>query len=313
MAFETLADGSQIVREIPPGDFGVTAKYKLCVSQFSTVKIEPDRMSEVRFDLLPGGLVSGTVVDRSGAPVPKTRVAWMASSTDSNAEVGPSAETDAEGRYRLEGVPLGSFRLHVYHLHFKHWIRENLSLRDPSDVLVVDAVLERGTRVSGRVVDEQGTAIPKAMVMGLNEATFAAETDPEGRFTLYGLGEQPVSVSVTARGFGRKFVPAVAPDSSEVLIVLRKGAAVSARLDASPVPATFAVFLSSYEHAAGRDVRVPYRSEKDPKGGFVIRDVDPGIYRVEVDAPGYETLDKPSVTLTPGATETVSIRLKKSP
>lgn len=313
MDFLTLADGAQTLGEVPEGRFHVTVRHEHRVPQYSPVDVPANRLAELRFDLQLGGRLFGRVVDRAGAPVPKTRVNLLQPKTELPANAALVTETDDQGRYQLDGAPLEELILHCFHPRFQHWTGQSFRLRDASDVTEINAVLDRGTRLSGRVVDEGGRPVRNAMVLGLNERSYSAITDAEGRFELFGLGERPLSVSVNARGFGTKLVRGVVPETADLVIPLVKGGGISARLEATPELEAFTLFLCRYETEVGQEIRTPCRAEEAPEGRVLVRDIEPGSYRVEVDAPGYQALDKPEVRVIPGETQAVTIRLKKSP
>lgn len=68
-------------------------------------------ISGIRIVLLDGGAVVGTVVDDRRAPVGGARIAFDAVSVAVGSDA--NAQTDAAGRYRIEGAPTGPFSLRV--------------------------------------------------------------------------------------------------------------------------------------------------------------------------------------------------------
>jgi len=311
--FLTIADGSRTLQGVPVGKYLVIARHARRVPQRASILVAADQTTELRFDLEPGGLVQGRVTDPLGLPLPLALVRLLNSKTLEFIHPDLQVETDEQGRYEMNGVPLAEFGLNCWHPRFKHWNRAGLLLRDASDVLVMDIAMERGGQLSGRVVDEGGVPIKGASVMGLNETSYAAECDAEGRFELFGLGGGPVGLSVQAKGFGTVYVRGVAPETTNLTIRLPKAGQISGRIEATPLPKSFALLLYRYDQEIGREIRLPAKTIHGRDGGFEAKDVGPGTYRLEISAPGYEALDKPTVVVNSGATTAeVTLRLKKS-
>jgi hypothetical protein len=311
--FATLADGSRTLQGVPVGKYLVIVRHARRVPQRTTIRVEADQTTELRFDLLPGGLVHGQVTDPLGLPLPQSLVRVLDSKTQVLVHPDLQAETDAQGRYEMNGVPLQEFGLNCWHPQFKHWNRTGLLLRDASDVLELNIHMERGSQVSGRVVDEGDAPIKGASVMGLNEGTYATQCDAEGRFVLFGLGSSAVGLSVQAKGFGTVYVRGVAPETTDLTIRLPKAGQISGRIDAAPLPKVYTLLLFRYDQEIGREIRLQASTDEGPDGGFRAKDIGPGTYRLEISAPGYEALDKPYVVvLSGGTTENVTLRLKKS-
>jgi protocatechuate 3,4-dioxygenase beta subunit len=108
------------------------------------------------------------------------------------------ATTDAEGAFVLEGLAEGTYAL---------WadgpgasgVTEAVSA-GMEDVLVR---LDEGSPVAGRVRDEDGTAVPRALVTALHAGSgrfLDALTDAEGRFAFGALPRGPWSLVVAADG-----------------------------------------------------------------------------------------------------------------
>jgi hypothetical protein len=82
----------------------------------------------------------GTVTDRSGAIVPGAQVTAKNLGTN----LTRSAETNAEGQYRLEFLPIGSYSVEVTATGFKKFVQKGITL-DVNVNARVDAPLDLGT------------------------------------------------------------------------------------------------------------------------------------------------------------------------
>ncbi|HEV3200147.1 MAG TPA: carboxypeptidase regulatory-like domain-containing protein [Bryobacteraceae bacterium] len=82
----------------------------------------------------------GTVTDRSGAVVPGAQVTARNVATN----LMRSAETNAEGQYRMEFLPIGSYSLEITATGFKKFVQKGITL-DVNVNARVDAPLDLGT------------------------------------------------------------------------------------------------------------------------------------------------------------------------
>ncbi|MEM8713250.1 MAG: carboxypeptidase regulatory-like domain-containing protein, partial [Planctomycetota bacterium] len=123
-----------------------------------------------------GGDVWGTVVDPSGAPVAGVVVAaGKAGFYDEYKRPGHFTETpkphvvitDAEGRYRIDGIAAGPQPLEAWHPDWAIW-RTELDVAEGSQMRQ-DVVLDAGVIVSGTVYKASGEPAPGATILCLAE------------------------------------------------------------------------------------------------------------------------------------------------
>ncbi|MBO9555749.1 S-layer homology domain-containing protein [Cellulomonas sp.] len=146
--------------------------------------------SDVEITLVPSGAFAGTVSSPSG-PVAG---AWVTAVCAWSGNY--SAETDAQGRYRIAGVPREACRLYFsappqYHL-VSGYHGGGLSYLDgtglvaqPGATVVVDEVLAPSAVITGRVVGPDGAPRADVWVVALGtQAWSGASTDADGRYAI---------------------------------------------------------------------------------------------------------------------------------
>ncbi|MFL5357846.1 carboxypeptidase regulatory-like domain-containing protein [Archangium sp.] len=201
----TDAEGRFSVEDLAPGKYDVTARL---------MGLAPGQLRDVeagRTDLLlrlsQGTRLVGTVRDgATGKPVPSF-------SLGVDTRRGPLQREsfvqlsfiDAQGRYSVSGVPPGSYLVQVA-AHGYAPAEATVEVPEGSGPVTADFSLERGARMTGRVV-EDGTELPleraRITVEGLGaegalSVRYDALTDAQGNFTLDGLPSGEVSLFVSA-------------------------------------------------------------------------------------------------------------------
>ncbi|MBK9037161.1 MAG: carboxypeptidase regulatory-like domain-containing protein [Myxococcales bacterium] len=117
----------------------------------------------------------------------------------------PTWTTGADGRFRLTGIPAGSFTLVADATGYATARGPVTTFALGQVVAGVELVLERGVMVAGRVTDQRGTPVAGAIVRFTPaDATGArgvveAATDADGR---YRVGPLAGAVAVAARAWG---------------------------------------------------------------------------------------------------------------
>ncbi len=144
----------------------------------------------------PGRSISGRVTDEHGAPVAKATVAAGALLTGGGAELyikdesiaAKDTETDADGRFVLEGFPPASITI----IAGKANVGRSASIQLPAtqESTTIDLVLAATSGMEGRITRE-GKPLPDTIVIanpiGAVASNFFVTTGPDGTFALDAL------------------------------------------------------------------------------------------------------------------------------
>lgn len=313
MDFATRADGTETVLALPDGEYHLSVCHPGYVFASVHRRLERGGSEEVIVHLQQGGRLEGRVVDGAGRALAGARVLLLEPRVGAPIAHDLCATTDSSGSYRIGGIPEGLFDVQFRHDRHRSWIHPALAVTGPGQEFQVNAVLDEGRRLAGRVVNEAGEPVPGATVVGSNGENATGRCGDEGRFLLEGLGEAPVHCFASAPGYGIAFLRNVRPGSSDLEFRLPRTATVSGQIDAGAMPERFNVQLSRFDPDAGGYVPL-YGRAFDGAGGpeFQVPEVSPGRYRLDIQADGYEAQDVPELNVRSGhPLSGVLVRLRK--
>ena len=159
------------------------------------VKIQLGRSDDQDSDELGGQVLAGTVVDDQGAPIAEARVEALPDGRrvpdrGQSLRWAPQGLSDPDGRFQLDGVDPGSFRVIATHDDFA------LAAVDATagDRAIVLRMVAAGV-IRGRVITSAGDPVPAFTIAVLRKPTplrevvvsHASVFDGDGRFAIGGL------------------------------------------------------------------------------------------------------------------------------
>ncbi len=197
----------------PTGEFGAHAlpagvslalsvhvQNLVCEDRLEAVLLEPGEAQELSVRFRLGCSIRGTVVDPDGDPVASAMV-WSRSEDRRFMGGGnnPNAQTDADGKFALHGMENGE---HIVAAQAEGWRGTEappMSLSGEQEVGGVKLVLERGLRISGKVIMPDGSPASHAQVSLYREegdggyqwrnTLTSKPTEEDGTFVISGLDE----------------------------------------------------------------------------------------------------------------------------
>lgn len=312
-------DGRARVRGAPPGEFRVTVRSPETVPQEQELLLQPGADASLHFELVPGGFVTGRIVDENNAPLPAARAyarVWTDETTGGawlpdefwleGADPRRFDRADELGRFRVGPLPPGSFRFAATaEARPTMALPRPLQVRPGGQVDVGDLVLGRGAQLEVRIVAAAGGApIPDARVeyrpdgpeaarySGTNEWRSASEsrTSAGGEILLTGLPVGEVQLRAEAPGYaaGERGVRIrAAPAVNRVRIELPGALGIRGRVVADrsgePVPGALVVAQPA-DDAANAEIFVP--REASAKDAPHSRTTDQGGFTIEGVGPG---------------------------
>jgi protocatechuate 3,4-dioxygenase beta subunit len=271
-------------------------------------RVAPEGTQERTLVLTRGAVLRGRVHDRAGAPVAGAQVRLWDGSGTLFAGI-PETRTQADGTFRIDHAPAVRVQIRVIGADGSQAVVW-LQLADGEET-VWQAVLENAQVMEGRLLDESGEPVAKALLWcqptrGAGGAPLWTHTDAEGQFRFEKLAAVQHRLSAWYPGVVRgPPVRAVdrLPEQSPVTITLPVRVA-------EPEPGFIAGSLTRRDgHAAAEAVvqawpsgqfgwRKTGRTAAD--GSFRLGPLAPGRYDLELHLDGEPTLRLLAVGIRPG-------------
>ncbi len=305
----TAEDGRFTIEEVSPGEIELHVRadgYRS--AELKSLTVEPERdLEDLRIVLEPGATISGRVTDALGRPVPGAMVLVSEQGTRFGG-LQSLDDTDAEGRYRLEGVSPG--RRTVFARHDDHPPVSREIDAELGDNLL-DLAFEGGATVSGRVLGPAGEPVAGAEInLGTTSmlVRFGGDSQPglsdtSGAFSIGGVAAGTYTLQAQKEGYATGVVEDLevgAGDLHGVEIRLSRGSAIVGRL--------LGLDRSDYLRVQIIAVRPPATfslGRIEAEGGYRIDDLAPGEYTVRAQVGQRGRSAQGTASVVEGAAETL--------
>jgi hypothetical protein len=279
----TDAEGAFVLLDVAAGKVSLAAVAKGFLAGDPRVLdvAEGRNVEDVELTMHRGAVVEGTVLTYEGNPAAAARVIVRRNSTPERMleiEVAGSARTDGDGRYRLEGVPLGPESISADQEGYLRTVRD-LEVQPGENRL--DFRLGQGYGISGRVVDGAGRALTGVAVTLLSSAPGLAKedvSDSGGAFRFTGLATGGYQLSARKEGYstGRQNVQLTDRAVDGVELRLQQGGGVIAgRILGVPAQVIPQVRIDAVKRPLD-SLDAMREGQTDAQGGYRVEGVSAG-------------------------------------
>ena len=279
--------------------------------------------------------LAGVVQDANAAPVADVKVGgglggiWFGSDRQ--------VATDAQGRFRLTGLGPGKWTLRTASSRFlpamldvelaEEQMRDDVVLVvKPGQAIAGQVVDERGVGVAGMKVGSQRKEARGAMEIERFTADEATTTDPNGYFTLSGLGDEAVTVRTHGPGHSSARATEVQVGTGNLVLRVQRCGAIEGVLRSAEgkpiadsivrvaVPGMDVGFASDaideFDPMAGAANFRGVRTAAD--GSFRLESVRPGNVTIAANGAGHRRVVQRDVAVLPGlTTKGVTLRAER--
>jgi len=276
-------DGTFTINDVMPGriDLVAVAEGYVRGSSSGIDVAEGQGVDNVELRLDRAAKVSGQVRSSDGQPLSGVSVSVVETVARRPGMMGGDrATTDADGQYALTSVPPGQRNFTFNKEGFVVSTKSVDAAAGKESRL--DATLDRGRQLTGRVIDDSGQAVGGADIRVEGEAVRPVQSDSEGGFTLAGLRDGKVRLAAHRNGYvdAREEVDTVAQPN--VTLTLTRGATITGRVSGLTADELSNTFVSYYGGIGGFGNTRP-----DAAGNFSISGVHDGKITVQAATGGF--------------------------
>ncbi len=311
----TGPDGRFEINSVIPGDHRATATLRGTLGGSADVLdvIEDGVTTSIVIQLGVADSITGMVTDEQGRPVKGAQLSARPAEPIPGGRY-VSARSAEDGRFSLDGLTPGLYRVGV---RPQRGGLEAAFVEVPSGTADVSLTLPAPGEISGRVLQPDGQPVTSCSlrlspVSGGAGSVFTRVRDPDGNFSLSGLspGEYRVSASSPDGSNSPGTVVLVASGGRVpgiVLTLMPPGVVTGRVLSETGRPIVGAQVHASTTSRAGSSGRGSARSDRD--GGFELKGLRPGTYRIQASKDGMIALTEGIVVLS-GVVATADIRFR---
>lgn len=303
----TVEDGSFLFTGVRPGTRGIGVRRPDLATWRGSVDVYEGVTARLEARLLPGAVLVGTVTGANGEPVSGVQI--EARQVDGFDEV--YGRVDADGEFRLEGLPAGTVKVHA---------QSDDQGEVEDEVMLVageetrwDVSLSLGRSILGRLVDEadrplEGHWIQVEVDYRHSKEHFRgdAQTGADGRFEVTNCPDAVLVVNVhtpDAWMYPALTVKDVRPGPEEILMRLSSEALPTARIVGTVVDATGAPIAGAKISPSRSGANTsPILLTDAESGAFTVEPLPPGRYRITVQVTGFPRIVTAFHELTPNET-----------
>lgn len=318
-AERTDEKGEFVLAGVSPGDYTVVARESGRAPGIAAAVVEPEGESTVSLTVSDGGYVTGRIVDPEGRPLAgRARVLGFEDrGLPSFASDILTVEAKADGTFALGPLPLGALGIAV---SAPRYAARHVEASVPAVGRAVDlgdVALDSGLAIRGRVRDREGAGIEGALVRAVGrqggvEGEAEAMSGPEGRFDLSGLRPGRHRVSASTPGRAETSVPAEAGGEPIEIVLELVGEIVGRVVDADGTPVEGAEILAEDRSESAGPLSYAVGRADEGGGRFLLSNVAPGTYRLDVQAQGQGVAGLSAVRVAAGGTTDVgTLRLAR--
>jgi protocatechuate 3,4-dioxygenase beta subunit len=287
---------------VSPGPFSLSAQApRRQRAELKNLEVKAGQdLTGLELVLPPGAEVTGRVLSPEGRPVAEAQVVLVEASEERYPSFSSlQATTDADGQYRIDGLPPGKRTLEARAEGYRRAVRD---VELTATAAVVDFALERGLEASGRVVDDAGNPIAGTELI-LFASQYSADaphatSEADGTFRFSGLRDGTYRLMAFKDGYapdrrGTKVTLAGAPVSG-LEVKLSGGGTIMGRLTGVEFSQLSRVLVSANFTGSG---------QVDAEGVYRIPHLPPGRWTVKAVVPDTPLHAEGVVNLEPGVPE----------
>jgi hypothetical protein len=259
---------------------------------------------DVDVALARGATLYGKVTDGTGQSIAGAELQALRSGTVERVQL---ATSEPDGSFQLPGLPLEPLdvvvRARAYRTRTLTFATKHHGDKDE-----VTIVLDRGQRITGRVVTQDGTVVDSAHVGCSDGSVAVVLTREDGSFELLGLANDPVNLYAIAEGYATKHVRDVTPGTRDLSIVVERPARIAGSVTVPEDAEYVDVAACRHDQAAGGELCLARVIVRPPESTYELTDVAPGDYDIVATAQGHGELRVPLHAATAGPVRGPSFR-----